>query len=216
MNSGRRVLFGNRASAPVTECGGRPKEGPRSGFFQWDLGYLGEMMLLDVGCGEGRSLVGQTGYCVGIDIAEAELRHAKEKLPGFGFVLGDAQHLPFRYVNRFFGKIGWSQYTHLHRFSSNDVYQLLKEVGWMVTDVQNLFWFGPVIDSIYFHLCRVLSRDPERVSQQYANARIEEINRSYIRRRVITGLDRILVKAFPSRCAVIKIMAKKSLMPFRD
>ncbi len=213
-------------------------------------------MLLDVGCGEGRRLIGQIEYCVGIDIAEAELRRAKEKLPRFGFVLGDMQYLPFKkeafetalcshiiehvhqpkqllqevhrvmkrggflelefpngfslleYVNRFFGKIGWSQYTHLHRFSPSDVYQLLKEAGWRITDVQNPFWLGPVIDSIYFHLCRVLSKDPDRISQRYACARAEKINRFRIRKWV-GGLDRILAKAFPSRCAVVTIMAKK-------
>jgi len=225
-------------------------------FFQWGLGFLGEMIVLDVGCGAGRSLVGQAGYCVVIDIAEPELRHAKEKLPGFGFVLGDAQHLPFReeifdtvlcshiiehvpqpkqlvqevhrvtkkggalmlevpngfsileYVNRLFGKIGWSQYTHFHRFSPGAIHRLLREAGLTIADVQNLFWLGPVIDSIYFHLCRMLSKDPDRISQQYANARVEELNRFYIR-KVITGLDWILAKAFPNRCAVVKIMAKK-------
>lgn len=214
-------------------------------------------MLLDVGCGEGAMLRGQAEYCIGIDIAEAELRRAKEKLPGFGFVLGDVQHLPFgnevfdralcshiiehvrqpkqllqevhrvmkrggalqlefpngfsllEYVNRFFGKIGWSQYVHLHRFSPSDVYQLLNEVGWIIVDVQSLSWLGPAIDSIYFHLCRTLSKDPDRTSQRYALARVEEINRFCIRKWVVTGLDRILAKTLPARCAVVTIMAKK-------
>jgi len=215
-------------------------------------------MLLDVGCGEGGRLIGQIEYCVGIDIAEAELRRAKEKLPRFGFVLGDVQYLPFKkeafetalcshviehvhqpkqllqevhrvmkrggflelefpngfslleYVNRFFGKMGWSQYMHLHQFLPEDVSQLLQQAGWVVVDVQRISWLGPVIDSIYFHLRRTLSKDPDRTSQRYAHARIEEISRFRIRKWVANGLDRILAKAFPSRCAVVTIMAKKA------
>jgi ubiquinone/menaquinone biosynthesis C-methylase UbiE len=215
------------------------------------------MMLLDVGCGDGRRLTGQIEYCVGIDIVETELRRAKEKLSRFGFALGDVQYLPFKdevfdtalcshviehvhqpkqllqevhrvmkrggflelevpngfalleYANLFFGKIGWSQYMHLHRFSPEDVSQLLQQAGWVVVDVQRISWLGPVIDSIYFHLHRTLSKDPDRTSQRYAQARIEEINRFRTRKWVVNGLDRILAKAFPSRCAVLIIMAKK-------
>ncbi len=214
-------------------------------------------MHLDVGCGEGARLMGQVEYCVGIDIAEAELRRAKEKWPGFGFVLGDVQYLPFKketfdtalcshilehvhqpklllqevhrvmkkdgllelefpngfslleYVNRLFGKIGWSGYMHLHRFSPGDVHQLLKDAGWVIIDVQSFAWLGPVIDSIYFHLRWALSKDPDRTSQRYQKARIEEINRFLIRKWV-GGLDRALVRAFPSRCAVVAIIAKRA------
>lgn len=214
-------------------------------------------MLLDVGCGEGARLTGQVEYCVGIDIAEVELRRAKEKWPGFGFVLGDAQHLPFEnevfdrvlcshivehvrqpkqllqevhrvmkgggslqlefpngfslleYVNRFFGAIGWSGYMHLHRFSPKNVHQLLKDAGWVIIDVQSFSWLGPVIDSVYFHLRWALSKDPDRTSQRYQKARIEEINRFLIRKWV-GGVDRILVKAFPSRSAVVAIMAERA------
>jgi len=215
------------------------------------------MMLLDVGCGDGASLTGQAEYCVGIDIAEAELRRAKEKFPGFGFVLGDVQRLPFRegvfdtalcshiiehvhqpkqllqelhrvmkrggllelefpngfslleYVNRLFGAIGWSGYMHLHRFSPKNVHQLLKGAGWVIIDVQSFAWLGPVIDSIYFHLRWALSKDPDRTSQRYQKARIEEINRFLIRKWV-GGVDRALVRAFPSRSAVVAIMAKRA------
>jgi hypothetical protein len=113
------------------------------------------------------------------------------------------------YVNRFFGAIGWSGYMHLHRFSPKNVHQLLKDAGWVIVDVQSLSWLGPVIDSIYFHLCRTLSKDPDRISQRYALARVEEINRFCVRKWAVTGLDRILAKTLPSRCAVVTIMAKK-------
>ena len=113
------------------------------------------------------------------------------------------------YINRFLGKIGWSRYTHLHRFSPGDVCELLKEVGWVTVDVKSFLWLGPVIDSIYFRLRRALSKDPDRTSQRYRYARVKEINRFRIR-KPIEGLDRVLVKAFPSKSAIVEIIAKKA------
>ena len=105
------------------------------------------------------------------------------------------------YINRFLGKIGWSQYMHLHRFSPGDVCELLKEVGWVTVDVKSFLWLGPMIDSIYFRLRRALSKDPDRTSQRYRYTRIEEVNRFRIR-KLVEDLDRVLVKAFPSRSAI--------------
>ncbi len=114
----------------------------------------------------------------------------------------------WEYINRFLGKIGWSQYMHSHRFSPGDVCELLKEVGWVIADVRSSLWLGPVIDSIYFRLRWALSKDPDRTSQHYRYARIEEINRFRIR-KLVEDLDRVLVKAFPSRSAIVEIMAKR-------
>jgi len=112
------------------------------------------------------------------------------------------------YVNRFFGKIRWSYYVHLHRFSDKDLIHMLQTSGFEVIEVNLADWLSPVIDSVYFHLCKRFTRRSDRGTQMYAHLKMAEINQWWIKKRVAKN-DHWLVKLLPSLSAVILIRAKR-------
>jgi len=112
------------------------------------------------------------------------------------------------YVNRFFGKIHWSSYVHLYRFSVEDLIHLLQAGNFEVIAVNLVGRLGPVMDSVYFHLCNRFTRHPDRDTQMYAHLKMAEISRWWFRKKVSRN-DHWLIKLLPSLSSVVLIRAKR-------
>ena len=113
-------------------------------------------IILDVGCGDGICLKDIVCNKVGLDISITNLKKAKEQNPDGLFVLGDAEHLPFK--NEVFNKIFIVQVLHhlpSYKKCFEEIYRVAKaECRLYIEDHNSDGW---LLIYPFYKLCDIIS-----------------------------------------------------------
>ena len=112
--------------------------------YYFALDFVSEKIVLDVACGSGYGtnlLSKKAGMAIGVDISMDALNHAVEhygKGPHIGFILADAQHLPFR-DDLFDVVISFETVEHLFHYRKflNEIKYLLSKRGKLIISTPN-------------------------------------------------------------------------------